>query len=599
MTFKEAAEAILRRAGRPLHYKELAEQAMERKLLTFVGRTPELTMQSQLTDSVKKAPGNPFVRVKPGVFGLLRYPELSDEEKRQEELAKQPSKDSEKPGVQPSGPRGERRRRPAEESEEAGRSRRRRRRGGRGRMPAEAPAAATPQATQPDAGEVEEEPPAAIMSPETRAATLAETGVLDMRNDEGEEDEEELPPEGGPPPSEQKEPPEGAPGAGEKAKADDDEESGAEVEETFGSAKTVSGAATAGGADEDLAPGRHRRRRRRRRGADDGMNGTFAAAGASAAATPVAPAAQPEIALGGPEAGAAPAVAAATSNGGMAAPTPALPGATALAPPPTEVSEPAGRKIMTPLDAAIEVLRGQAPGRGIHVRQIADSAVRRRLVHGEPNEAWRVIRAALAAEPKGRLRAGLRPRVRAAGSGLFALARRSPDPEIEQAEQVFGEARRALRERTILSLERRIAELPAPAFEALARVLMQREGFGPATFVKRVEGTIYLEALRGRGSRPSRCLVALRPGATTAGRRAIGELRAGIRARNQEEGLIMLAGRLAEDAITEWKQAGTPVEIADGPALAETCVRHGVGVIGATVSVDFVDADFFAELTEG
>jgi hypothetical protein len=62
---------------------------------------------------------------------------------------------------------------------------------------------------------------------------------------------------------------------------------------------------------------------------------------------------------------------------------------------------------------------------------------------------------------------------------------------------VFGEARRALRERTAAALERRIAELPAPAFEALARVLLQREGFGPATFVKRVDGTIYVEALRG------------------------------------------------------------------------------------------------------
>jgi hypothetical protein len=210
-----------------------------------------------------------------------------------------------------------------------------------------------------------------------------------------------------------------------------------------------------------------------------------------------------------------------------------------------------------------------------------------------------MVRAALAAEPKDRLRAGLRPRVRPAGTGLFALARRPPDPEVEHAEQVFGDARRALRERTVASLERRIADLPSAAFEALARVLLQREGFGPATFVKRVEGTVYVEALRGRGTRPSRCLVALRPGGTSAGRRSIGELRAGVRARGQEEGVLLLAGRLAEDAISEWKQAGCPVEIADGPALAETCVRHGVGVITAPVSVELVDADFFAELVEG
>jgi hypothetical protein len=79
----------------------------------------------------------------------------------------------------------------------------------------------------------------------------------------------------------------------------------------------------------------------------------------------------------------------------------------------------------------------------------------------------------------------------------------------------------------------------------------------------------------------------------------VGELRAGIRARNQDEGLVMLAGRLADDAVSEWKQAGAPVEVVDGLALAESCIRHGVGVINAVVNVDFVDADFFAEISEG
>jgi hypothetical protein len=33
--------------------------------------------------------------------------------------------------------------------------------------------------------------------------------------------------------------------------------------------------------------------------------------------------------------------------------------------------------------------------------------------------------------------------------------------------------------------------------------------------------------------------------------------------------------------------------------MAETCVRHGIGVISASVTVDLIDADFFAELSEG
>src|SRR5262249_17129347 len=131
MTFLEAALDILRREGRPLHYKELTERAMGKKLLTFVGRTPEVTMQTQLTAAVKKAPGNPFVRVKPGVFGLLRYPELSAKEREEMDEEKEKEKEKEKGKEKEAKPSRERdrEREPAEGGArgEAGRRRRRRR----------------------------------------------------------------------------------------------------------------------------------------------------------------------------------------------------------------------------------------------------------------------------------------------------------------------------------------------------------------------------------------------------------------------------------------------------------------------------------------
>lgn len=527
MTFLEAALDILSREGKPLHYKELTDRAMQRKLLTFVGRTPEVTMQAQLTNAVKKAPGNPFLRVRPGIFGLLRYPEIISEPESPPAAAAAVTRD---PGPE----REDRARRRGwgnrlrERGEEQGAA------GTEAYGVAEAPEGGemTTKAREGEdqgyeegeaAGDIE----AGALSPEARAAALAETGVLAGEVDlEGEGEDEGEAVDGEP--------------------------------------------ALEGRGLEAAGSGRSRGRRRGRR--RDGENGL---------PEPLAPA--PEIEM--------------TPGAGGAA-TASHEGAPAAVAAPLVAAEPQGRQIMAPIDAAIEVLRGHAPGRGVHVRQIADMAVRRRLVHGEPNEAWRVLRAALAADPRERLRAGQRPRVRPAGSGLYALARRPPDMDLERAEQVFGEARRALRERTLASLEMRLAELAPPVFEAVARVLLQREGFGPATFVKRVEGTIYLEALRGRGSRPSRCLVGLRPGGSTAGRRALGELRAGIRARNQDEGLLILAGRLADDAVAEWRQAGAPVEVVDGAAMAETCVRHGIGVINTMVSVDFVDADFFGELSE-
>ena len=74
MTFLEAALKILSREGKPLHFKELTERAMTKKLLTFVGRTPEVTMQTQLTAAIKKAPGQP---VRAGQAGRVRPAPLS------------------------------------------------------------------------------------------------------------------------------------------------------------------------------------------------------------------------------------------------------------------------------------------------------------------------------------------------------------------------------------------------------------------------------------------------------------------------------------------------------------------------------------------
>jgi hypothetical protein len=676
MTFLEAALEILRRERKPLHYKDIAQKAMDRKLLTFVGRTPEVTMQTQLTAAVKKSPGAPFVRVKPGTFGLLRYPEGAPApEPEPKDKEKDRSRDRDKDRDKAAAPEGGR----AERGERG----RRRRRGGRGRTrredkPTDNGATTRPRAArgetmteeEDNAGneatrvELDDEPEIGSLSPEARAAALAESGVLesqddddddeldeddrddqdeagaatagadddgsdeegagpeddddsdedddddddsdeddddDEEDDEGQGDDEEAQGEQAPraatpaayePPSAFAAKSADEPGAGARARADEDE--GEEGDDEAGSGhgradEAAAGAAEPGGAFDEGPGGRRRRRRRRRRGGGEGGM----------------PATSGQMSMygegGGLAAGGAPGLAGARAEGGeglaVGESSTGEP-LTGGAPAPSD-NDGAIRRIMSPIDAAIEILRGQSPGRGLHVRQLAEAATRRRLVHGEPNEAWRVMRAALAAEPRERLRSGLRPRVRAAGSGLFALTRRPPDLDLERAEHVFGEARRALRERTLAGLEQRLTELSPSAFEAIARVLLQREGFGPATFVKRVEGTVYLECLRGRGARPSRCLVALRPGGSSAGRRSVGELRAGIRARNQDEGVLLLAARLAEDAIAEWKQPGPPIEVADGAALAETCVRHGVGVTNATVSVDFVDADFFAELQEG
>ena len=74
MTFTEAAAEVLRLAGKPLHYKEITEIAIDKNLLSHVGKSPEVTMGARLAALLKKEDKtNPIVRVKPGVFALREW----------------------------------------------------------------------------------------------------------------------------------------------------------------------------------------------------------------------------------------------------------------------------------------------------------------------------------------------------------------------------------------------------------------------------------------------------------------------------------------------------------------------------------------------
>jgi restriction system protein len=69
MTFLDAAHEILKQAGAPLHYADIASRALAAGLLDTRGQTPEATMGSRLYVDTKRA-GSRFRRVSRGVFAL-------------------------------------------------------------------------------------------------------------------------------------------------------------------------------------------------------------------------------------------------------------------------------------------------------------------------------------------------------------------------------------------------------------------------------------------------------------------------------------------------------------------------------------------------
>lgn len=70
MTFYEAAVEVLRRSGRPLHYKKITEIAVEEDLLSHVGKTPGETMSDRLEKEIHKNESSPIDQKRPGVYQL-------------------------------------------------------------------------------------------------------------------------------------------------------------------------------------------------------------------------------------------------------------------------------------------------------------------------------------------------------------------------------------------------------------------------------------------------------------------------------------------------------------------------------------------------
>ena len=76
MSVRSATITILKKAGTPLHSKEITKQIMDAKLWTSKGKTPQNTVSAPIYADIKKN-GNKsaFVKVAPGTFGLRGFTE--------------------------------------------------------------------------------------------------------------------------------------------------------------------------------------------------------------------------------------------------------------------------------------------------------------------------------------------------------------------------------------------------------------------------------------------------------------------------------------------------------------------------------------------
>jgi hypothetical protein len=573
MTFTDAAAEVLRLVGKPLHYKEITDIAIEKNLLSHVGKSPEVTMGARLAATLKKdSDENPLVRVKPGVFALRSWDEKTIKAGLDGKKGKKGAKADKGRKVEEGD---------AEESAEE----------------VEVEVAADDDesgASEPDVGDDD-----AVPTPPRVPADRASAATRPAYDD----DEDAGPP--GPDDAMRAEAAAGAADLFDEEEDDDQPLLGGNDERP------------APGSGPDTGDGRRRRRRRRRgRGNEAERPGTTGGGGSGGGGLPsytATPAFEggareprpervdrqdtrghdgrqherrPREREEGGEAMFRPQVIELTGGEGHA------------------LDDLAGRDLADAIATILSTFDRNAGA--VSLRQIAETAQRRGRLAGDAQLAQSQIAAAVRADNHRRLAAGQRLRFRFAG-GRVALTDWLLGGDLGRLEQEALAAVERYREAARRAFARKLAELPGHAFVEVCVLALERIGMGQLRAVRRAGApggeTHFSGALRavqagGPGGDEIKAAIVVRRDGREVGRERVTELRGALHHYGPATvGWIFTAGQMLSGAREEAAIAGTaPVALFDGTAVARLCEENDVGVLRARLPVAIPDVDFLEAL---
>ena len=548
MTFTEAAAEVLRLAGKPMHYKEITELAIEKNLLSHVGKSPEVTMGARLAALLKKDDKtNPIMRVKPGVFALREWSEKKGRRGGKEKEAEAPSDDagSEDAGTDVNALEVEEVQRASDSAER-----------GSGRS----------LGGQDDDDEVR-----VISGEDALRSELAASGA-ELFDDEDDDDQPIL---GGPSQASQV-------GAGPAAGG----QPGARPLDP----------------NDPQGDGGRRRRRRRRRGRG-GAQGDFAPERTSSprleggpiqptaiinvdsdsqhdvSRDPLAPAPRPMIR---------------DRHQIMAGGSP-----TGIDVPLGEGEELLGRELA---DAATLVLNSFDRNAGpVPMRNLIDALMRRGRIAGDPAAASTQLSASMRADNLRRQATSQRPRFRFGNGGRVALTDWALGGDLPRLEQEVIAAVERYRDAARRMMLRRVQELPGHAFIELALLAVERAGMTGVKAVRRAGspgGEAHFSAVHKTGSDEIRTALVIRKDGREIGRERVTDLRGALHHYGlATTGWLVTTGQVLSGAREEAATVGAaPVAMFDGIALCKLLEDFEVGVIRTRYPVAIPDLELFDTL---
>ncbi len=576
MTFTDAAAEVLRLVGRPLHYKEITDIAIEKNLLSHVGKSPEVTMGARLAAMLKKdTPENPLVRVKPGVFALREWDEktikegLGGKKSKRGKVDEEPVREEEEEvaAVEPA----------SDEAADAGPDASDAAEGAADDAPVDAadgddaatpievrhapqaPVITAPRPSRPMIEEYEDEIPTGPAGPDDIMRAEAAAGAAEMFDEEDDDDQPIL-------------------GGSDADRA-------------------------APGAAGDLGDGRRRRRRRRRGRTTEGTAAPAQQGGGlpSYTATPVFEPRRDNNNGGrdrdsnreAPAPRESPRDAAAQDLAYRGPQVIDLTGGDAHA-----LDDLAGKDLADAVAALLGTFDRNAGA--VSLRQIAEAAQRRGRLQGDVQLVQSQIAAAIRADNARRMTAGQRQRFRFAG-GRVALTDWLLSSDLARYEQEALAAVERYRDAARRAFARKLGELPGHAFIEVCMLALERAGLSQLRAIRRAGApggeAHFAGALKSIGE-DLRVAVVIRRDGREVGRERVTELRGALHHYGPATaGWILTAGQVLSGAREEAAATGAaPVQLFDGLGVARLCEEQDVAVLRARLPIAIPDVDLLEAL---
>jgi restriction endonuclease Mrr len=221
---------------------------------------------------------------------------------------------------------------------------------------------------------------------------------------------------------------------------------------------------------------------------------------------------------------------------------------------------------------------------------------KRSLVNQDPEQLWPQLKAELLGDERSYRTLGLRPRIVYRGRDLFAPGPVSMSVTAD-AEAGVASALSKLASATHRALALRLAKASPAGFERMIHAYLVAAGYREIEWVKRVGGISYASATAPGIGRT--VLISARSGEQPIDRRAIGELRVGVEAKDLVAGILMTPSDLSEDAERELERAGRSIAVVCGDQLVNALITAGVGVVSSAAPMHYLDDQLLEELLAG